>query len=164
MPEISLFGWFHTVIGVLALLAGFYTLARYKFIKFSNRSGRSYLVLTLIAAASALAIYKHGGFGVAHALAVLTILAVLVGLAAEKKRLFGSLSRYIQAASYSATLLFHMIPAITDGLMRLPVESPFVTELEDPLLRGFYLAFLITFVVGFSVQVILLRRTGDESE
>lgn len=164
MPEISLFGWFHTVIGVLALLTGFYTLARYKLIKFSNRSGRAYLVLTLIAAASALAIYKHGGFGVAHALAVLTILAVLVGFAAEKMRLFGSLSRYIQAASYSATLLFHMIPAITDGLMRLPVESPLVTKLEDPLLRGFYLAFLVTYVVGFSLQVILLRRTGDESE
>jgi uncharacterized membrane protein len=164
MPEISLFGWFHTVIGVLALLTGFYTLARYKLIKFSNRSGRSYLVLTLIAAASALAIYKHGGFGVAHALAVLTILAVLVGFVAEKMRLFGSLSRYIQAAAYSATLLFHMIPAITDGLMRLPVESPLVTDLEDPLLRGFYLAFLITFVVGFGLQVRLLRRAGDESE
>jgi len=38
-----------------------------------------------------------------------------------------------------------MIPAITDGLMRLPVDAPIVTQLEDPLLKSFYLAFLIIY-------------------
>jgi hypothetical protein len=108
-----------------------------------------------------LGIYNHGGFGVAHGLAVLTILAVLVGAMAEKTRLFGGLSRYIQAASYSVTLLFHMIPAITDGLMRLPTNAPFVTELEDPLLQGFYLAFLVAYVVGFGLQVAWIRRNPE---
>lgn len=162
MPEITLFGWFHTIVGILALLTGFYTLARYTVIRFSQATGSAYLVLTLIAAASALGIYKHGGFGVAHGLAVLTILAVLVGAAAEKMNLFGKLSRYIQAASYSATLLFHMIPAITDGLMRLPVDSPVVTSLEDPLLRGFYLLFLIAYIVGLGLQVVWLRNEATE--
>ena len=162
MPEITLFGWFHTVVGVFALLAGFYTLARYRLIKSSQRSGGLYLILTIIAAASALGIYKHGGFGIAHALAVLTLLAVLVGFVAEKKRLFGGLSRYIQAASYSATLLFHMIPAVTDGLMRLPVGSPMVTDFADPLLQGSHLALLIAYIVGLSLQAIMLRRGGDE--
>ena len=161
MPEISLFGWFHTIVGILALISGFYTLAKFKVIRLAQTSGRAYLVLTLVAAASALGIYKHGGFGVAHALAVLTILAVLVGAMAEKTRLFGRLSRYLQAASYSATLLFHMIPAITDFLMRLPSDAPFVTELEDPLLQGFYLAFLVAFVVGFGLQVAWLRKNPE---
>ena len=154
MPEISAFGWFHTIVGILALLTGFYSLIRFKVIRFSQSTGRAYLLLTLVAAASALGIYKHGGFGVAHFLAVLTILAVLVGAVAEKTTLFGKLSRYLQAASYSATLLFHMIPAITDGLMRLPADGPIVTDIEDPLLRGFYLAFLLTYLVGFSLQVV----------
>ncbi len=161
MPEITLFGWFHTIVGILALLSGFYTLVRYKVIRLSQSTGRAYLLLTLIAAASALGIYKHGGFGVAHGLAVLTLLAVLVGAVAEKTELFGKLSRYIQAASYSATFLFHMIPAITDGLMRLPVGSPVVTSLEDPLLRGFYLAFLVAYVVGLGLQIVWLRKTAD---
>lgn len=162
MPEITLFGWFHTAVGVFALLAGFYTLARYGLIKSSQRSGRIYLILTIITAASALGIYKHGGFGLAHVLAVLTLLAAMVGFVAEKKRLFGGLSRYIQAASYSATLLFHMIPAVTDGLMRLPVGSPIVTELEDPLLQGSFLALFVAYIIGLSLQVIMLRRGGDE--
>ena len=161
MPEITLFGWFHTIVGVLALLFGFYTLARYKVIGFSQPTGRAYLLLTLVAAASALGIYKHGGFGVAHGLAVLTILAVMVGATAEKTGIFGRMSRYLQAASYSATLLFHMIPAITDGLMRLPTEAPIVTTLEDPLLRGFYLSFLVAYVVGFALQIRWLRKSGD---
>lgn len=164
MPEITLFGWFHTIVGILALLTGFYTLARYTVIRLSQATGSAYLVLTIIAAASALGIYKHGGFGVAHGLAVLTLLAVLVGAVAEKTNLFGSLSRYIQAASYSATLLFHMIPAITDGLMRLPTDSPVVTELEDPLLRGFYLAFLVAYVVGLGLQIRFLRKSDAGSD
>ena len=163
MPEITLFGWFHTVVAILALLAGFYTLAKFKVISFAQATGKSYLVLTLIAAASALGIYKHGGFGVAHGLAVLTILAVLVGAIAEKTRIFGKLSRYLQAASYSATLLFHMIPAITDGLMRLPADSPIVTSIEDPLLQGFYLAFLVAYILGFALQVVWLRKNAEKA-
>ena len=163
MSEITAFGWFHTVVGILALLTGFYTLLRFKVIRFGQPTGRAYLLLTLVAAASALGIYKHGGFGVAHFLAVLTILAVLVGAVAEKTKLFGKLSRYLQAASYSATLLFHMIPAITDGLMRLPADAPIVTEIDDPLLQGFYLAFLVTYVVGLSLQFVWLRKNPDSN-
>ena len=93
MPEITLFGWFHTVVGILALLTGLYALARFKVIQFRQSAGRSYLILTVLAAASALGIFKHGGFGVAHGLAVLTLLAVLVGGIAETTQLFGKLSR-----------------------------------------------------------------------
>jgi hypothetical protein len=42
--------------------------------------------------------------------------------------------------------------------MRLPTDGPIVTDIEDPLLRGFYLAFLVAYVVGFSLQVIWLRK------
>ncbi len=134
---------------------------KFKVISLAEETGKSYLVLTLIVAASALGIYKHGGFGIAHFLAVLTILALLVGAIAELTRFFGRLSRYVQAASYSVTFLFHMIPAITDGLMRLPADTPIVTELDDPLLRGFYLAFLAAYVVGFGLQVAWLRKNPE---
>ena len=63
MPEITLLGWFHTVIAVIALLAGFYTLAVHKVISLQNKTGQVYLGFTLIAAISALMIYNQGGFG-----------------------------------------------------------------------------------------------------
>ena len=158
MPEITAFGWFHTAMGIIALLSGFYTLAKFKVISLESMTGKIYLLSTLIAAASALGIYKHGGFGVAHFLAVLTLLALLAGFITEKTNILGKFSNYFQALCYSATLLFHMIPAITDGLMRLPVGDPVVTSIEDPLLRGFYLSFLVAYIVGYILQVLWLRK------
>lgn len=163
MPEISLLGWIHTGIAIIALVAGFYTLARYKFILLEHSTGKIYLICTLIAASTALIIFRHGGFGPAHALAVLTLLALAVGTIASKTGLFGKFSSYIQAMSYSATLLFHMIPAITDGLMRLPTNNPLVTNIEDPLLKSFFLAFLITYLVGVIAQFLLLRKKNSQA-
>jgi len=160
MPEISVFGWFHTGIAIIALIAGIYSLVRFKVIRIEDTSGKVYLVCTLLAALSALAIYRHGGFGAAHGLAVLTLGALFVGTLSAKTQLFGKFSPYLQAASYSATFLFHMIPAITDGLMRLPVDGPVVTDIEDPLLKGFYLAFLVTYFVGYSLQCLWLRKNS----
>jgi len=161
MPEISLLGWFHTVIAIIALITGFYSLAKYKVILLEKLTGKIYLICTLLAALTALAIYRHGGFGAAHGLAVLTLAALLVGYLAAKFQLFGKLSIYIQATSFSATFLFHMIPAITDGLMRLPVDAPIVTSIEDPLLKGFYLTFLVIYVVGLVFQILWLRKNPN---
>lgn len=158
MAEITLVGWFHTILGIVSIGAVIYTLARYRVIKSTTKSGQLYLIATLITAASALTIFQNGGFNIAHLLAIATLGAVVVGWLAEKKQIVGKLSPYLQAASYSATFLFHMIPAITDGLSRLPVGDPVVTDIEDPLLKGFYLAFLITYVVGLALQVLWLRK------
>ena len=158
MPEITLYGWFHTIIGMAALITGVYSLAKFKIISLDQKTGRIYLLCTFIAAATALTIFRRGEFGPAHALAVLTLLALLVGTVAAKTQIFGKLSKYLQATSYSATFLFHMIPAITDGLMRLPANAPIVTKIEDPLLGAFYLAFLVTYIVGLIFQLLWLRR------
>ena len=162
MPEISIFGWFHTIIAIVALIAGYYSLVKYKYILLDNNAGKIYVLSTLLAAASALAIFRHGGFGVAHALAVLTLLALAVGTIAAKTRLLGKFSPYLQALSYSATLLFHMIPAITYGLMRLPPENPIVTDIEDPLLKGFYLFFLASYLAIVVWQFMSLRKDNNE--
>lgn len=161
LPEIAGIGWFHTIVGVLALVTGIYTFAKHKVIELDRRVDQVYLASTFIAAATALMIFRHGFFGPAHGLAVLTLLALIAGTVAAKTNILGKLSPYVQAMSFSATFLFHMIPAITDGLMRLPAGDPIVKDIEDPLLRGFYLAFLIMYVVGFAMQVMWLRKRAD---
>jgi hypothetical protein len=70
MPEIIQPGWFHTAMGVIALLSGGFTLARFKEISLQTRSGQIYLATTLITAGTALAIFQRGEFGPAHGLAV----------------------------------------------------------------------------------------------
>ena len=162
MPEMTLLGWFHTILGVVALVTAFYTLAKYKMIALSNRSGHLYIWVTIIVAGSALGIYNQGGFGIAHWLAVLTLVAVVGGVVMEKWALFGRFSIYFQALGYSSTLLFHMIPAISDFLRRLPLGDPFVDSFEDPLVVGFHLAFLLIYLVGIVVQMRWLNSTMAE--
>ena len=161
MPEMIPLGWFHTILGIGALVSGFYTLIKYRVVTLAHRSGKLYALLTLIVAGTALGIYNQGGFGIAHNLAVLTLVALAGGVMMEKTRLFGSFSKYCQALGYSSTLLFHMIPAITDFLRRLPVGDPFIDTLEDPLLRQFHLAFLAIFVVGVIAQMLWLRKSSQ---
>jgi len=161
MPEMTLLGWFHTIIGVGAVLSGLYTIFKYKMISLEEFIGRLYLLFTLIVAVSALGIYNQGGFGVAHVLAVLTLVALCGGIIMEKTNIFGFLSKYFQAIGYTSTLLFHMIPAITDFLRRLPIGDPFIDSFEDPLLANFHLAFLLIYLVGIILQMYWLKKSDQ---
>ena len=124
-------------------------------------SAPNYSCFTLVVAGSALAIYNQGGFGVGHILAVLTLTALLVGYLLETLAPFGKWSVYLQTGAYTATVLFHMIPAITDFLRRLPVGDPFVDSLDAPLVQNFHLAFLAVFAVGVVTQWMWLTRARD---
>jgi hypothetical protein len=63
--------------------------------------------------------------------------------------------------SYSATLLFHSISAVTDALLRLPVGNPVLESIEDPVFTALYLALLILFLVGVSLQLRWIRWQPD---
>lgn len=158
MPEIIPLGWFHTLMGVVALLSGAYTLVKFKEILLQTRSGQIYLATTLLTAVTALFIFQRGEFGPGHALAVMTLLALAVGTVAATSKLFGKWSRYLQALSYSATLLFHCVPAVTDGLLRLPVGDPVLTSLTDPVFKILYLGLLLAFLVGVTFQLRWIHR------
>jgi hypothetical protein len=158
MPEMIPLGWFHTAMGAIALLSGLTALAKFREISLQTRSGQIYLATTLITAGTALAIFQRGEFGPGHALAVMTLLALATGMAAETMQPFGKLSRYVQAISYSVTLLFHCIPAVTDGLLRLPVGDPVLTSIKDPVLRMCYLGLLVLFLIGISLQLRWIHR------
>ena len=162
MPDIIPLGWFHTAIGIVALSSGGFALAKYKEITLQTRSGQIYLAATLITAGTALAIFQHGVFGPAHGLAVMTLVALAIGTVAATTQLFGNFSRYLRAVSYSVTLLFHSIPAVTDGLMRLPPGNPVLTSIEDPVLRMCYLGLLVLFLIGVSLQLRWIYRQRAE--
>ncbi|MEP6390780.1 MAG: hypothetical protein ABJ056_12730 [Halioglobus sp.] len=158
MPEVILLGWIHTIIAIAALIAGFYTLAVYRVIEPNQKMGKLYLICTFLAAATALMIYQRGTFGPAHGLAVLTLLALAGGLLVTRISVLSQIAPYFQAFCFSGTLLFHMIPAITDGLLRLPVGDPVLTDIEAPLLKMFYLVFVVVFIVGWVLQCFWLKK------
>tara|TARA_Y100000992_G_scaffold175909_1_gene118644 strand:+ start:711 stop:1202 length:492 start_codon:yes stop_codon:yes gene_type:complete len=161
MPEMTILGWFHTILGIGAVLTGFYTIVKFKIISLENKTGKIYVLLTAIVAGSALGIYNQGGFGIAHVLAVLTLIALIGAIFMEKFKIFGGFSKYFQALGYTSTFLFHMIPAITDFLRRIPIGDPFVDSFEAPLLVNFQLSFLLIYFVGIIMQMIWLKKNGE---
>ena len=40
MPEMIPLGWFHTILGIAAVLSGFYTIIKYRIIALEQRSGK----------------------------------------------------------------------------------------------------------------------------
>jgi uncharacterized membrane protein len=150
-------GIVHTAISLVAVVAGFWALARDKEISAHNTLGRTYLVTTLITAATGLGIFQHGGFGPPHALSILTLLALAVGTVAAFTGAFGGWSRYVQAIGFSATMLFHMIPGFTESLTRLPPGQPLLPNAEAPELKPIAGVLLLLFVVGLGFQLRWLR-------
>src|SRR5437867_10845733 len=143
MLGLSTLGLIHTAISLVALATGFILIVRDRAISPRARFGQMYLVATLLTAVTALGIFRHGGFGPPHALAVLTLVALAVGTVAARSHVFGWASRYVQAASYSATILFHKIPAVTESWTRLPPGAPLATSQDAPLLQGVQLGLLV---------------------
>ena len=140
---ISLIGWIHTITGSLAIFIGIYILYKYKLIAYSLHSGKIYIFLTGISAATSLFIFNKGGFNLAHLLGLFTLFALFIGFIFERKLIFG-ISRYFQAFSYSATLLFSLIPGISEVFTRLPSGNPIAQSIFDPILQKTFL--LLTFL------------------
>lgn len=160
MP-LSPLGIFHTVLAMGALIAVAMLLWQDKQIRFERPLAKFYLIATVLTAASALGIYRHGGPNAAHGLAVLTILAVIVGIAASKVSFLGGAKKYFVALCFSSTILFHLLPTATEILTRFPMDAPLVGSLEDPLLLKTFAAIVSVFVIMLGLQMNWLRGQRD---
>ena len=157
MLGLTTLGVVHTAISLVAVVSGFWALARYKEISTRNQLGRTYLIATLLTALTGLGIFQHGGFGPPHVLSILTLLALAVGTVAAVTGLFGRWSRYVHAISYSTTVFFHMIPGVTESLTRLPPGQPVLPSAEAPAFGPIYGVLLLLFLLGLVLQLRWLR-------
>ena len=160
MPEITLTGWFHTVLGIASIILGLYSFFSFKLLSWNNIASRIYLVLTFITAVTALSIYNQGGFGIAHVMGVLAVLAVFCGIYVEKTRVLGYLSTYFYTLCFTSTFLFHSLPAAADTLRRLPVGNPFAESLFDPIILYFHIAFAIIYFITLIYQFIWINNNN----
>lgn len=152
------FGLVHTLISLVAVIAGVVSFLRDGRISSRNALGMTYVVFTIASCVTALFIFRHGGFGPPHGVAVLTLVVLAIAACARGTRLFGRGSRYVETLSYSATFLFHMIPAVTETSTRLPAGAPLIDSPDSPTLKAVYLVLLVTFLIGATLQSKQLRQ------
>ena len=160
MP-LSPMGIFHTVLGIGAIIAVAMLLIQDKQILLQRPLAKFYLGATLLTAASALVIFRHGGPNAAHGLAVLTILAIVAGVLASRVSFLGGLRKYVVALCFSSTVLFHMLPTATEILTRFPMDNPMVGSLQDPLLLKTFAVLAAVFFVMLALQMNWLRKQAS---
>ena len=152
-------GTVHTAISLIAVFAGIWALLRYKEITLRTGLGQVFVWATVLTCLTGFGIFQHGGFGKPHALGIITLVALAVGALAGYGRL-GAKSRYIEAVAYSASFLFHWIPAFTETLTRLPLGAPLLPSAEAPELKAITAVLGALYVVGVTLQIKRLR--GDK--
>ncbi len=157
-PALTAFGLFHTFISLVAVIAGVASLVRAGAISPSDATGKTYVAFTIASCVTALGIFHHGGFGPPHAVAILTLVVLLVAAIARATAWFGRAAPYVETVSYSATFLFHLIPAVTETSTRLPPGNPLVADPDAPALKATYLVLLLLFLAGAGLQVAALRN------
>ncbi len=158
MQGMTPFGYFHTLISLVAVISGAISFFREGRISLEDGVGKTYVAFTLATCATALVIFHHGGFGPPHALALITLVTLAIAALARLTPVFGRGGRYVETLAYSATFLFHMIPAVTESTTRLPVGAPLVASADSPALKAVYAVFLLIFLVGAIVQSVKLHR------
>ena len=151
-------GSVHTAISLIAVAAGLVALIRDRQIVWGNGLGKVYVIMTALTCLTGFGIFAHGGFGKPHALGIVTLVALGVGLMAGRTPLFGWASKYVEVLSYSATFLFHLIPAITETSTRLPLGAPLLASADAPELLTATAVLLAVFLVGAALQVMRLRK------
>jgi len=144
---ITYIGWFHTILGIAAIVTGLYLLLRDRFIFMDTGLAKFYMFSTVITSASWLS--------------VITILAVLFALGLERFNIFGFLNVYLKQLALTGTVFFSMLPTTAEVLQRLPPSDPFVDSIEDPLVQSFYMAYVVIFGLFGVYQVIRIYRGNN---
>jgi uncharacterized membrane protein len=157
MLGLTLLGTIHTAISLIALAAGFVALARNREISTAGLSGRIFIGGTVLSCLTGFGIFQHGGFGNPHILAIVTRVVLAIALAAEHRGMFGALSRYVAAVSYSLAFFFHFIPGTVETLTRLPAGAPYLANPDDPKAQPIIGVFFLLFLLGATLQVLGLR-------
>ena len=161
---ITYMGWFHTVVGIPAILVGLYLLFRDRFIFINLGLAKFYLIATVVTSASSLFIYRAtGSFNTAHILSVMTIFAVLFAFVLHKKSFFGFLNHYLKQLALTGTVFFSMLPTTAEVLQRVPPSDPLASSIEDPLVQNFYMSYVVIFGI-FSVYQIFKISRGEMNE
>ena len=164
MLGLTTLGFIHTLISLVAVATGFYLLARDKQIVWRNTLGKTYVVTTFLTALTGLFIFQHGGFGPPHVVAILTIIALVVGIVAATTRFYGRASRYVQAVAFTTTILFHMIPAFNETLTRIPPGAPIASSPQAPIMQVIIAVLVVLYAIGLTMQIRWMRATPAHAE
>lgn len=145
-------GIFHTVIGVIAIVAAVIALIRNGKIDLSKLAGKIYFYCTLITSLTALGLSHVVGINPGHILALLIVVLISVAYFLYIKKQGNNRARFIENFFLSFSFFLSLLPTVNETFNRIPVGHPLASGPTDPLIGKTLLFLFILFVVGSVLQ------------
>ncbi|NLR82295.1 hypothetical protein [Chitinophaga eiseniae] len=155
---LSNLGIFHTVIGVIAIVAAVISFIRNGKIDLSQPTGKIYFYFTLVTSLTALGLSSVKGVNPGHILALLIIILISIAYYLHARKQGNNRARYMENFFLSFSFLLSMIPTVNETFNRIPVGHPLAHGPQDPLIGKTLLVILILFVIGSIFQFRTQRR------
>ena len=155
---LSTIGIFHTIIGLIAIVAAIVSYIRYRKINLAELSGKIYFYGTAITSLTALGISKHGGFNAGHILSLLVFILVLTAQILYVRKEGNNMSRYIENFCLSFSFFLSWLPTVNETFTRIPIGHPLAKNIGDPLIARTLLLLFILFIAGSIFQFLNQKK------
>ena len=157
---LSSLGIFHTIVGIVAIIAAIIEFIQRGKIDLSQIAGKIYFYGTLISSLTALGLSSVIGLNPGHILAILIVILITVAYSLNIKKQGNNRSRFIENFLFSFSFFLSMIPTVNETLTRVPVGHPLAKGPTDPLIAQTLLVILILFIAGSIYQFRMQRKTN----
>jgi hypothetical protein len=155
---LSNLGIFHTIIGVIAIVAAIISYIKFGKINLAVLPGKLYFYGTIITSLTALGISKHGGFNPGHVFSILILVLVLAAHFLYARKKGDNRSRYFENFCLSFSFFLSWLPTVNETFTRVPVGHPLAKDITDPVIAKTLLVLLILFIVGSVFQFLKQRK------
>lgn len=149
---LSNLGIFHTIIGVVAIVAAVIDFIRRGKIDLGQLAGQVYFYCTLIASLTALGLSSIKGVNPGHILALLIVVLISVAYFLYAKKKGYNRSRFVENLLLSFSFFLSLIPAVNETFTRIPVGHPLAHGPKDPLIGKTILLLFVLFIAGSVLQ------------
>lgn len=149
---LSNLGIFHTVIGVIAIMAALVSIIQNTKIDLGKLSGKIYFYCTLVASLTALGLSSVKGLNPGHILALLIVILVAAAFFLHRKRPGNNRSRFVENFFLSFSFFLSLLPTVNETFTRVPVGHPLANGPQDPLIAKTLLSLFLLFVLGSIFQ------------
>ncbi|ACU60379.1 DUF2306 domain-containing protein [Chitinophaga pinensis] len=155
---LSNLGIFHTVIGVVAIIAALIAFVKFGKIDLSKLSGKIYFYGTLVTSLTALGISKHGGFNPGHAFSIFIVILIIGAYLLYWRKKGNVRARYFENFCLSFSFFLSLIPTVNETFTRVPLGHPLAKDIKDPIIAKTLLILLVLFIAGTVYQIIQQRK------
>jgi hypothetical protein len=149
---LSHLGIFHTVIGVVAIIAAFVSYIQSAKIDLGRLAGKIYFYCTLVASLTALGLSSVKGVNPGHILALLIVLLVSAAYFLYSKKPGSRRSRLLENFFLSLSFFLSLLPTVNETFTRVPVGHPLANGPQDPLIAKTLFVLFLLFIAGSVLQ------------